>query len=110
MGATRLTLFVCEEKAPAQQVRALFRGNDGSLMRACINVPVHWKIFTAPVLFHAASTDGISSDTIALLINKGGAHVDGQGDGAMTPLMAVIFRNDEQTSVEVARGKFVLLW
>lgn len=99
---------MCEQLASVGQVRELFQGNDGGLMRACINVAVEWDNLIGPVLWHAAHTDGVGDDVVKLLHDEGGAEVDCRGEDNMTPLLAVAWRDDEEAGVEVARGEFVL--
>lgn len=107
-AAAQLVHLVCEEKATAERVRELFQGDDGALMRACINVAVEWDGWTGPVLWHAACTDGVCSEVVKVLMDEGGAEVDGRGRYAQTPLMVVSWRDGVQADVEVSRGEFVL--
>ena len=73
------------------QVRALFEGNEGPLMRACINVATEYHDIIGPVLGHAAHTNGIGREMIRILLNHG-ADVNGRDQHDQTPLMLLVWR------------------
>lgn len=104
-----MTRFVCEGEATVEQLTTLFQGKDGLLMRASINIRIKWNGWVESVLWHAAGTAGVGSEVVRVLLDEGGAQVDGLGWFAQTPLMLVALRDNEEDGVEVARGEFVLL-
>ena len=98
---------VCRKRATVAQLQELLDGDEGPLLRASVNVlVVNWGGWTGPVLWHAARTNGVSSEVITFLVEECGAEVDGRGEDGWTPLMQVALHDDEQADVEVAGGEF----